>query len=237
MADLELTPAELKALRSLDVAKESQTKTVLTKGGLDADALAKLVAAGYIAELPLAKGAKAQRFAITDAGRQTIASLPAPKPVRAARVSSVVDAANAETHGQSIEINAALAELRTELRAGFAELRTLLTALVTSSKTTTDPITPSAVPFDPIAFRKALRTTIPEINRRDRHDGLVPIGKIRRTLAYLGLDRPTFDAALLEEERAYTVDLKIANDPSRVKDPEEGISIEGRGLLYFVVLR
>jgi hypothetical protein len=102
---------------------------------------------------------------------------------------------------------------------------------------TVDPIASSVLSFDPVAFRKALRTAVPEINRRDRHDGLVPIGKIRRMLAYLGLNRSTFDAALLEEERAYIVDLKIANDPTRVKDPEEGISIEGRGLLYFVVLR
>lgn len=102
---------------------------------------------------------------------------------------------------------------------------------------TAEPMALSAVPFDPVAFRKALRTAVQEINRRDRHDGLVPIGKIRRSLAYLGLNRSTFDAALLEEERAYIVDLKIANDPTRVKDPEEGIPIEGRGLLYFVVLR
>lgn len=96
---------------------------------------------------------------------------------------------------------------------------------------------PVKLPFEPVAFRKALRTTVSEINRRDRHDGLVPIAKVRRALAHLGLDRPTFDAALLEEERAYTVDLKIANDPTRVKEPEGGIPNEGRGLLYFVVLR
>lgn len=94
-----------------------------------------------------------------------------------------------------------------------------------------------AVPFEQAAFSKALRTTVREIDRRDHHDGLVPIGKVRHELAHLHLDRPTFDAALLEEERAYTVDLKIANDPTRVKEPEAGISCEGRGLLYFVVVR
>ena len=98
-------------------------------------------------------------------------------------------------------------------------------------------VVPVKTPFEPVAFRKALRVNVLEINRRDRHDGLVPIAKVRRALAHLGLDRPTFDAALLEEERAYTVDLKIANDPTRVKEPEGGIPTEGRGLLYFVVLR
>lgn len=121
------------------------------------------------------------------------------------------------------------------------ELKTIAQSLQSENKdapqSTANPIATSTTSFDPIAFRNALRAAVPEIDRRDRHDGLVPIGKIRRTLAYLGLDRPTFDAALLEEEHAYNVDLKIANDPSRVKEPQEGISIEGRGLAYFVVLR
>lgn len=94
-----------------------------------------------------------------------------------------------------------------------------------------------AIAFEQAAFRKALRTAVREIDRRDHHDGLVPIGKVRQELAHLRLDRPAFDAALLEEERAYTVDLKIANDPTRVKEPEAGISCEGRGFLYFVVVR
>ena len=50
-------------------------------------------------------------------------------------------------------------------------------------------------------------------------------------------DRAAFDAALLEQERAYAIDLKIANNPARVKAPEDGIPIEGRGLLYYVILR
>jgi len=107
----------------------------------------------------------------------------------------------------------------------------------TAKSTRSSSVAPGKTIFEPVAFRKALRTTVLEIDRRDRHDGLVPIAKVRRALAHLGLDRPTFDAALLEEERAYTVDLKIANDPTRVKEPEGGISSEGRGLLYFVVVR
>jgi hypothetical protein len=232
MADLELTPAETKALRLLE--KGPQTKAALTKG-LDADGLAKLAAAGWLVEVAPAKGAKVARFAITDAGTQAIARLPATSPVKAARTPSPSETTDAETFRQIIK--AELAELRAELRAENAELRKLLMTLVPSSKSNADPTGARAVPFDPVVFRKALKTTIPEIDRRDHHDGLVPIGKIRRTLAYLGLDRPAFDAAILEEERAYTVDLKIANDPNRVKEPEGGISIEGRGLLYFAVLR
>lgn len=232
MADQELTPAEAKALRSLE--KGPQTKTALTKG-LEANALGKLVAAGWIAEVPLAKGTRVPKFAITDAGRQAIERLPALAPVKASRASSRGGTADAETFRQIVR--AELAELRAELRAENAELRKLLMALVTPSKSNADPKGASAVPFDPVVFRKVLRSTVPEIDRRDHHDGLVPIGKVRRTLAYLGLDRPTFDAALLEEERAYTIDLKVANDPTRVKEPEGGIFIESRGLLYFVVLR
>jgi len=92
-------------------------------------------------------------------------------------------------------------------------------------------------PYHLMSFRKALRTKVLEIDHRDHHDGLVPIGKLRKALSHLGLNRATFDAALLEEERAYTIDLKIFNNPKRAKDPHEGIGMEGRGLLYFVVLR
>ena len=181
------------------------------------------------------------RFAITDAGRQTIERLPAAKPVKAARVSPARVSPDGTTDGevlrQIIALRAELQELRAEHRADNAELRTVIAALVASSKITPESKEASAVPFDPIAFRKAIRTTIPEIDRRDHHDGLVPIGKVRRALAYLGLDRPTFNAALLEEERAYVVDLKVANNPARAKEPDSGIPVDGRGLLYFVVLR
>ncbi len=235
MVGPELTPTEVKALRSL--VKEPQTKTALTKG-LEADSLAKLVTAGWIAEIPLAKGGRVPKFTITDAGRQAIERLPVVEPAKAKAVRASRGAtADSETLRQIIAMKAEFAEFRAEHRADLAELRTLLTTLVASSKNNAALKAVSAVPFDPIVFRKALRTTISEIDRRDHHDGLVPIGKVRRTLAYLGLDRPTFDAALLEEERAYTVDLKVANDPTRVKEPEGGISVEGRGLLYFVVIR
>ena len=130
-----------------------------------------------------------------------------------------------------VELRTEIAQLRAEVRAGFADLRALIIALAESRNGE------RVTPHDPIVFRKALRAAVTEIDRRDRHDGIVPIGKLRRTLAHLGLNRATFDAALLEEERAYIVDLKVANDPTRIKDPDEGIVIEGRGLLYFVVLR
>ena len=129
------------------------------------------------------------------------------------------------------DLKGEIAALRAEVRAGFADLRALIISLAESRNGE------RVTPHDPSAFRKALRAAVTEIDRRDHHDGIVPIGKLRRTLAYLSLNRATFDAALLEEERAYIVDLKVANDPTRVKDPEEGIVIESRGLLYFVVLR
>lgn len=130
-----------------------------------------------------------------------------------------------------VDLKAEIAQLRAEVRAGFADLRALIISLAESRNGE------RVMPHDPTAFRKALRAAVTEIDRRDHHDRLVPIGKLRLSLAYLGLNRATFDAALLEEERAYTVDLKVANDPTRVREPEGGITVEGRGLLYFVVLR
>lgn len=233
MAEPELTPAEAKAVRWLE--KEPQTKAALAKSGLEASGLAKLMAAGWIIENPPAKGARACKFALTDTGRHAIERLPTPKPARVTRASSENAIADAETLGQIIRDE--FTKVRVELRAEIAELRKLLITPGAAAKSNGEASRPSGAPFDPIVFRKALRATISEIDRRDHHDGLVPIGKVRRTLAYMGLDGQMFNTALLDEERAYTVDLKIANDPNRVKEPEGGIFIEGRGLLYFVVLR
>ena len=86
-------------------------------------------------------------------------------------------------------------------------------------------------------FDAALQAAIGDLDRRGRHGGLVPIPEVRRALAGLGLSHAAFDEALLERERAFEVDLKLANDPRAVADAAEGIRDPGRGLLYYVVRR
>ena len=66
------------------------------------------------------------------------------------------------------------------------------------------------------------------------HDGLVPIGELRRALA--DVPRATFDAAILGLEQGRALHLKIANDPRAVARSEDGIRIPERGLVYYAML-
>jgi hypothetical protein len=87
------------------------------------------------------------------------------------------------------------------------------------------------------SFLRELRTAIGEVDRRGRHGGLVPIPELRRALAPLCMSREDFDRALLEQERAFAVDLKTAHDPTSMKDADQAVWDEGRGWLYYAVAR
>ena len=76
------------------------------------------------------------------------------------------------------DLKGEIAALRAEVRAGFADLRALIISLAESRNGE------RVTPHDPSAFRKALRAAVTEIDRRDHHDGIVPIGKLRLKLAY-----------------------------------------------------
>ena len=100
---------------------------------------------------------------------------------------------------------------------------------------------PTIQPTNPAAlngsFEHELRSAIGELDRRGRYGGLVPIPELRRALAPLGLSRDDFDRALLEQERAFAVDLKTAHDPTSIEDAKLAVWDEGRGWLYYVVAR
>jgi hypothetical protein len=68
-----------------------------------------------------------------------------------------------------------------------------------------------------------------------RSGGLVPLPALRRALS--DVPRESLDRALLEMERAYEIELQIAQDPSRLTDPAAALQVPGRGLLYFASLR
>ena len=91
---------------------------------------------------------------------------------------------------------------------------------------------PSAERFEAV-LQRALR----ELDARGRHGGLVPLPELRRELAHLGLSRIQLDRELLSRQEERTLDLKVANDPRLVDEPDLGIPSPGRGLLYFVVVR
>lgn len=78
---------------------------------------------------------------------------------------------------------------------------------------------------------------IQDANKEGAHRGLVPIPAVRRLVVQrAGVPRAKFDELLLDLERRFLVDLKIADDPRR-PDGAEGIHVPGRGLVYFILAR
>jgi hypothetical protein len=90
---------------------------------------------------------------------------------------------------------------------------------------------------DRSAFDAHLLAIVADLDRSARHAGLVPIPAIRRVFLERGWTRDEFDKRLLEAERDFVVDLKSANDPSRLEEPELAIQQPGRGYLQYVVTR
>ena len=66
---------------------------------------------------------------------------------------------------------------------------------------------------------------------------MVPIPEVRALFERAGWARKDFDRHLLEAERQFVVDLKTANDPSRLAEPHLSIEDPGRGHLQYVVAR
>lgn len=75
-----------------------------------------------------------------------------------------------------------------------------------------------------------------ELNRSGRHGGLVPISEIRGA-AKGHLSRSEVDALLLEMERKFILDLKIANDPRALSDGGASGIPRGQTVAYWVVVR
>lgn len=72
---------------------------------------------------------------------------------------------------------------------------------------------------------------IEQLDVLHRYDGLVPLPVLRQELQ---MDRSLLHSRLRSLELEGRVALKIANSPTAVPDPQEGIRIEGRGLIYYV---
>lgn len=87
------------------------------------------------------------------------------------------------------------------------------------------------------SFEADLLQSVGELDRRGRHTGMVPIPDLRSAFLARGWTRGEFDERLLQAERDFIVDLKTANDPSRLTEPDLAIEERGRGHLQFVVVR
>lgn len=91
--------------------------------------------------------------------------------------------------------------------------------------------------MDESRFDDELTAIVAEIDRSARHAGMVPIPDVRNAFIERGWSRRAFDERLLQAERDFIVDLKAANDPSRLVDPTLAIEEPGRGYLQYVVTR
>lgn len=96
-----------------------------------------------------------------------------------------------------------------------------------------------AAPVDPAALRASILAIVGELDAGQRLGGLVPIPDVRAELRRRGIDAADADvtSALEELERAWVIDLSIAQSPTAVRDRAAGIERAGRGLLYYVARR
>ena len=125
-----------------------------------------------------------------------------------------------------------LADLYREIRTLGARVDALAASLGKQTALEEPPAT-----VTPDRFEQELARALRELDRRGRHGGLVPLPELRRALAKLGMSRSDFDEALLERERAFSIDLKVAHDGRQLADASDALRDPARGLLYYVVLR
>ncbi|MCU0692858.1 MAG: hypothetical protein MUF54_15775 [Polyangiaceae bacterium] len=210
-----ISPPEERLLRAL----WSRGSLSLGHAKTDAETLERLSAAGWVEQLDPGRRGGVPRFALTERGRQLVARMPSAKPTLA-------------------DVARALAALQNEVEQLRAELRSMRAGVGADSGSTSGPASqraPGAQHGEPLAamVRKAWRA----VDHAGRHAGLVPVPELRDELGRCGLRGREVDRALLALEDQYELDLKIANDPSRVARPGDGLHEPDRGLLYYVVMR
>jgi hypothetical protein len=128
-----------------------------------------------------------------------------------------------------------LASIAEQLAALTAAVQHL-TEVVTRTSSAEDDA-PATTPVDYGDFESDLLATLGDLDRRGRHAGLVPIPALRTAFLDRGWSRDVFDAQLLQAERDFVVDLKTADDPASLANPELAIHERGRGHLQYAVAR
>ena len=182
--------------------------------------LARLSVAGLIAAVPSRTGKGKPSFALTEAGRSLAADL-SPEP-------PTLD-----------ELLRAVVELREEVCALRQEVLTLREEVLPCGeiglRAHGEDTESDSAGRD--AFVSLLHHAMRQVDVRDRCGGLIPIPALRKAMAYLPMSHEDFNLGLLDAERAYRIDLKVANDPRACAAPQDGISVAGRGLLYYAAVR
>ncbi|MBP8808608.1 MAG: hypothetical protein KBG48_03735 [Kofleriaceae bacterium] len=193
----------------------------------------QLVEAGWVSAR---KDGRALMVRLTEAGqaeRARLAALPPPpraKPTRAPRAPRAPAARPATAAARLAALEAAVAALTERVAALEAP------AVAPGAASALAPPPPAA---DPAALRQAIVAAIGDLDARGRLGGLVPIPELRRELVARGVTAAaaSVDAALEDLERAWTIDLSVAQAPTQVAERAAGIERPGRGLLYYVARR
>ncbi len=209
-----MSPQEERVLRALS------SRGALTRAALKADlpTIRRLVDEGMAEELPAVRKGASPRFVISEAGKRAL--LP-------------TVSAEGPTLADVLREVAALREDLGTLRTVVNEIATVLGA-----ERVPPPAPVVARPSaDLQAFARSVREAWHQLGTKSGYGTLVPLPRLRESLSPLGMPRDAFDDAMLALEEEYLLDLKVANDPSRLADREAGIETQDRGLLYFVVLR
>ena len=198
----------------------------------------QLVEAGWVSAR---KDGRALMVRLTEAGqaeRARLAALPPPppraKPTRAPRAPRTPAARPATAATRLAALEAAVAALTERVAALEAPA-----VAPGAASALAPPLTPPPPATDPAALRQAIVAAIGDLDARGRLGGLVPIPELRRELVARGVTAAAaeVDAALEDLERAWTIDLSVAQAPTQVAERAAGIERPGRGLLYYVARR
>jgi hypothetical protein len=192
--------------------------------------LESLTLSGHVTKLAAARSVK---FAIPTEVATALAALAPVAPPKAARSPSAATTA----------LSSALTSLEQRLLSALLpRLERIERALGASPSSASNPAqTPPGASAPPAPARSVsdddLLALVHQVGDRAHAGALVPLGKLRaEASARSGIDRATFDQRVLALERAFLLDLKVADDPRR-PDAADGIDVPGRGLVFFAVDR
>lgn len=197
----------------------AKTGTTATKAG----AKKKTVAKSKAKAAAPAKAAKKKTAAPAKAARKKTAAPKKTKPVRV-------------TLGSLSE---QIATMNTELATIAQTLATLVAQLSPTSATALDAeaVAQPVAAVDYESFETDLLATMGKLDRSGRHAGLIPLPELRIAFLERGWARAAFDERLLQAERDFIVDLKVADDPLTLANPDLAIQERGRGYLQYAVAR
>ena len=197
----------------------AKTGTTATKAGAKKKTVAK---------------SKAKAAAPTNAARKKTAA-----PAKAARKKTAAPKKTKPVRVTLGSLSEQIATMNTELATVAQTLATLVAHLSPTSATALDAeaVAQPVAAVDYESFETDLLATMGKLDRSGRHAGLIPLPELRIAFLERGWARAAFDERLLQAERDFIVDLKVADDPLTLANPDLAIQERGRGYLQYAVAR